>query len=198
MTYASRPQGKEGLDVRGHDGITPPGGAAQSPGFGGGEQARSGSSPRRGGPPRLPAGSCGQMRGEPLNSPNANAGKCAAQKNFVAVFESPPLRYIKQVILLQRVAMISRFLFLSKNPVNLSVFIVFFSILSKFPARSSQLRPRARKIKPDQCGRVYPGRREKGRRPNRAGRSPPIGGGPPLSLFRMTRLHENLSSSLLA
>ena len=148
---------------------------------------------------RLAGPSCGRLRANAGRAAQfiANASRCAAQKNFVAVFESPRLRYIKQSVLLQRVAMISRFLFYRKTREFIGIYRIFQYFI-EIPGASRAARPRARKIKTDQGGRVDPGRREKGRRPNRAGRSPPIGGGPPLSFFRVPRVHENVSSSLLA
>ena len=72
-------------------------------------------------------------------------------------------------------------------------FIYIYRIVRYFieiPGAFFATGPRARKSGPE--------RREKDCRPNGAGRSSLVRGRPPLSLFRVPRVHENVSSSLLA
>ncbi len=72
-------------------------------------------------------------------------------------------------------------------------FICIYRIVRYFieiPGAFFTAGPRARKSGPE--------RREKDCRPNGAGRSSLVRGLPPLSLFRVPRFHENVSSSLLA
>ncbi len=80
--------------------------------------------------------------------------------------------------------------FFIEKPREFSDIYLIFRYFIEIPGASPALRPGTQKSGPE--------RREKGCLPNGAGRSSLTRGRPPLSLFRITRFHENASSALLA